>query len=105
MEDCMKKYYGVVVVNVKNWNEYKRYADLAGPELKKQTEKCGGKILSRGGEIINLEGREMNRIVLVEWPSAKHAQDFYKSPVYQKAIKYLNNNVSERFFNLAESMD
>ena len=32
----MKKYYGVVVVNVKNWKEYKKYAELAGPELKKQ---------------------------------------------------------------------
>ena len=101
----MKKFYGVVVVNVKNWQEYKKYSDLAGPELKKQTEKCGGKILSRGGEIINIEGKAMNRIVLVEWPSAKHAKDFYYSQAYQDAMKYLNDDVSERYFNLAESID
>ena len=101
----MKKYYGVVIVNVKNWQEYKKYSDLAGPELKKQAEKCGGKILSRGGEIINIEGKEMNRIVLVEWPSAKHAKDFYYSQVYQDAMKYLNDDVSERYFNLAESIN
>ena len=63
----MKKYYGVVVINVKNWDEYNKYAALAGPILKKHTEKCGGKILSRGGDIINIEGTEMNRIVLVEF--------------------------------------
>ena len=101
----MKKYYGVVVVNVKNWEEYKKYAELAGPELKKHAENCGGKILSRGGEIINIEGREMNRIVLVEWPSVKHAKDFYNSSEYQNAMKYLNDDVSERYFNLAESID
>ena len=101
----MKKYYGVVVVNVKNWDEYKKYADLAGPELKKQAENCGGKILSRGGEIINIEGREMNRIVLVEWPSIKYAKDFYNSHEYQNAMKYLNDDVSERYFNLVESID
>ena len=101
---AMKKYYGVVVINVKNWNEYNKYAELAGPTLKKYTEKCGGKILSRGGNIINVEGREMNRIVLVEWPSIKDAQDFYNSSEYQNAMKYLNDDVSERFFNLAESI-
>ena len=101
----MKKYYGVVVVNVKNWQEYKKYSDLAGPELKKRAEKCGGKILSRGGEIINIEGKKINRIVLVEWPSIKHAKDFYYSQVYQDAMKYLNDDVSERYFNLAESID
>ena len=101
----MKKYYGVVVVNVKNWDEYNKYSDLAGPELKKNVQRCGGKILSRGGDVINLEGRKMNRIVLVEWPSAKHANEFYFSSEYQKAMKYLNDDVSERFFNLAEALD
>ena len=101
----MKKYYGVVVVNVKNWDEYKKYADLAGPELKKQAENCGGKILSRGGEIINIEGKKMNRIVLIEWPSVKDANNFYNSPAYQNALKFLNDDVSERYFNLAESID
>jgi len=99
----MKKYYGVVIVNVKNWEEYSKYTELAGPILKKYTENCGGKILSRGGDIINLEGKKMNRIVLIEWPSSKHAQDFYNSSEYKNAMKYLDDDVSERYFNLAES--
>ena len=47
----------------------------------------------------------MNRIVLVEWPSIKYAKDFYNSDEYQNAMKYLNDDVSERYFNLAESID
>jgi len=101
----MKKFYGVVVINVKNWDEYKKYAALAGPVLKKDTEKCGGKILARGGDIINVEGKVMNRIVLVEWPSADDAKKFYNSPEYQEAMQYLNDEVSERYFNLAESLN
>ncbi len=101
----MKKFYGVVVINVKNWDEYKKYAALAGPVLKKHTEKCGGKILARGGDIINVEGKVMNRIVLVEWPSADDAKKFYNSPEYQEAMQYLNDEVSERYFNLAESLN
>ena len=101
----MKKYYGVVVVNVKNWEEYNKYADLAGPELKQRVENCGGKILSRGGDIVNLEGKKMNRIVIVEWPSVNDAKEFYFSEKYQNAMKFLNEEVSERFFNLVESID
>ena len=52
----MKKAYWVGVVNVKNNDEYKKYADIAGPAL----VSAGAKILSRGGRIKNLEGEEMN---------------------------------------------
>ena len=47
----------------------------------------------------------MNRIVLVEWPSADDAKKFYNSPEYQEAMQYLNDEVSERYFNLAESLN
>ena len=46
----MKKAYWVGIVDVKNHEEYKKYADIAGPAL----IKAGAKILSRGGKIINL---------------------------------------------------
>ena len=49
----MKKAYWVGVVN-KNQDEYKKYADIAGPAL----TAAGAKILSRGGRIKNLEGKK-----------------------------------------------
>ena len=69
----MKKAYWVGVVNVKNHDEYKKYADIAGPAL----AAAGAKILSRGGKIKNLEGEEMNRIVVIEFPSMEQAESFY----------------------------
>ena len=97
----MKKAYWVGVVNVKNQEEYKKYADIAGPALKA----AGAKILSRGGLIINLEGKEMNRVVIIEFPSSEDAQNFYYSDEYKVGLKFLNSEVADRYLNIAEAID
>jgi len=97
----MKKAYWVGIVNVKNQNEYKKYTDIAGPAL----IAAGAKILSRGGKIKNLEGKSMNRIVVIEFPSMEHAETFYNSDQYRKGLKYINSNVADRFLNIAEAVD
>ena len=97
----MKKAYWVGVVNVKNHDEYKKYADIAGPAL----STAGAKILSRGGRIKNLEGEEMNRIVVIEFPSMEKAESFYHSDEYRKALRYINSAVADRFLNIAEAVD
>ena len=97
----MKKAYWVGIVNVKNHDEYKKYTDIAGPALKA----ADAKILSRGGKIINLEGKEMNRLVVIEFPSMEHAESFYNSDKYKKGLKYLNSDVCDRFLNIAEGLD
>ena len=50
------------VVNVKNHDEYKKYADIAGPAL----AAAGAKDKQRR-KIKNLEGEEMNRAVVIEF--------------------------------------
>ena len=97
----MKKAYWVGIVNVKNHDEYKKYVDKAGPAL----IAAGAKILSRGGKIINLEGKEMNRLVVIEFPSMEHAESFYHSDEYKKGHKYLNDEVADRFLNIAEGLN
>ena len=97
----MKKAYWVGVVNVKNHDEYKKYADIAGPAL----TAVGAKILSRGGRIKNLEGAAMNRIVVIEFPSMERAESFYQSDEYRKGLKYINSEVADRFLNIAEAVD
>ena len=97
----MKKAYWVGIVNVKNHDEYKKYADIAGPAL----AAAGAKILSRGGRIKNLEGDEMNRVVVIEFPSMEQAESFYNSYEYRKGLKYINSEVADRFLNIAESVD
>ena len=97
----MKKAYWVGVVNVKNQDEYKKYVDIAGPALLS----AGAIILSRGGRIKNLEGREMDRIVVIEFLSMDHAEKFYHSEEYKKGLKFLTSEVADRFLNIAEGLD
>ena len=97
----MKKAYWVGIVNVKNHDEYKKYTDIAGPALLA----VGAKILSRGGKIINLEGKRMNRLVVIEFPSMDHAKNFYNSDEYKKGLKFLNDDVADRFLNIAEGLN
>ena len=97
----MPKAYWIGMVDVKNQDEYKKYADLAGSALLK----AGAKILSRGGKIKNLEGKMINRLVIVEFPSSKDAEKFYNSDEYSVALKYLNSEVCDRSLNIAEGVD
>ena len=97
----MPKAYWVGTVNVKNQDEYKKYADLAGPALLK----AGARILSRGGKIKNLEGKMINRLVIAEFPSLKDAEKFYNSDEYVSALKYLNLEVCDRSLNIAEGVE
>lgn len=65
-------------------------------EYKKRTpeiiERYGGRFLSRGGEKITLEGeKETRRVVIVEFPSAQKAAEFYHSPDYQAALVIRKN--------------
>ena len=96
----MKKAYWVGIVNVKNHDEYKKYTDIAGPAL----IASGAKILSRGGKIKNLEGKAMNRIVVIEFSSMKHADLFYQSDEYKKSLKYINSEVADRYLNITEAI-
>ena len=97
----MKKAYWVGVVNVKNQDEYKKYADIAGSAL----TAAGAKILIRGGIIKNLEGDKMNRVVVIEFPSMEQAESFYHSDEYRKGLQYINSEVADRFLNIAEAFD
>ena len=97
----MKKAYWVGIVNVKNQDEYKKDADIAGPALLA----AGAIILSRGGRIKNLEGKEINRLVVIEFPSMDHAERFYHSNEYKKGLKFLNSDVADRFLNIAEAVN
>ena len=97
----MPKAYWVGMVDVKNQDQYKKYADLAGPALLK----AGAKIISRGGKIKNLEGKMINRVVIAEFPSLKDAERFYNSAEYVSALKYLNSEVCDRSLNIAEGVE
>ena len=70
--------------HVTNPEKYAKYAELAGPAI----EKHGGRFLARGGEQIEVEGKEYERTVLVEFASFEKAHACYQSEEYREAFKY-----------------
>ena len=76
--------YIVGQVEVTDWEQYKVYmASTAGV-----IEKYDGKFISRGGEVVTLEGPEQTRrMVILEFPSMEKANGWYESPEYQASKK------------------
>ena len=74
--------YIVARVNVTNWDKYHEYVKVT-PNV---VEKFNGKFIARGGDMATLEGpEELQRIVILEFPTLEKAREFYESPEYQEA--------------------
>tara|TARA_B100000029_G_C17200646_1_gene824247 strand:- start:431 stop:718 length:288 start_codon:yes stop_codon:yes gene_type:complete len=85
----MKAYWIANYSEIKDGEKLKKYAVKA----KEAVEKYSGKILARSANNITLEGREMVRVALAEFPDVKTAQECYNSAEYIEARKHLENNV------------
>ena len=97
----MAKGYWVAFVNVKNKEEYQKYADLAGPAINLH----GGKFLVRGNNVDNIEGKKYERIVVSVFDSPENAKECYESKEYQHAYSFLNDEVADRVIHIAEGVD
>lgn len=52
-------------------------------------KKYGGKFLTRGEAITTVEGEEYkDRMVILEFPSKKHVEDWFSDPDYQEAMTF-----------------
>ena len=97
----MAKGYWVACVNVKNQDEFKKYVDLAGPAINLH----GGKFLVRGGKVLNIEGKQYERIVVSVFDSPENAKECYESKEYQHAYSFLNDEIADRIIHIAEGVD
>ena len=97
----MAKGYWVACVNVKNQDEFKKYVDLAGPAINLH----GGKFLVRGGKVLNIEGKQYERIVVSVFDSPENTKECYESKEYQHAYSFLNDEVADRIIHIAEGLD
>ena len=86
----MKKGYIVCVYEgIRDETSLKEYAVKA----KEAVEKYSGRILARSANNITLDGREMVRVALAEFPDIEAAKNCYNSEEYVEARKHLENNV------------
>jgi uncharacterized protein (DUF1330 family) len=74
--------YVIVRVHVTDWERYREYTKQS-PATITQFE---GQFLARGGETVTLEGpAETGRVVILEFPTLRDAQQWYHSDEYQAA--------------------
>ena len=76
--------YAVVQVDVRDADEYAKYAELAGPAV----AKYGGEFLARGGEVSVMEGTSRARCVIIRFANMETAKRFYNGPEYQAALRF-----------------
>ena len=87
----MKKAYWIAnYTEIKDEERLKKYAVKA----KEAVEKYSGKIIARSANNVTLEGREMVRVALAEFPDIETAKKCYNSEEYVEARKHLENNAT-----------
>ncbi len=84
----MKAYWIANYTEIKDNERLKKYAIKA----KEAVEKYSGKILARSANNITLDGREMVRVALAEFPDIEAAKNCYNSVEYVEARKHLEDN-------------
>ncbi len=87
-------------VTVTDAEAYGRYAELAGPAIKKH----GGYFIARAGRYVQLEGKERPRNVVAKFPSVEAAETCYHSPEYQEALSHARG-ASERELLIVETTE
>jgi uncharacterized protein (DUF1330 family) len=76
--------YLIVYMTVSNPEQLKKYQAVTPAAI----AKYDGRFLVRGGPKLTIEGpEEQRRIVVVEFPSFKRAQEFWDSPEYRAAVE------------------
>jgi uncharacterized protein (DUF1330 family) len=76
--------YLIVYMTISNPEQLKKYQAVTPTAL----AKYDGRFLVRGGPKVTVEGpEEQRRVVVVEFPSFKRAQEFWDSPEYRAAVE------------------
>lgn len=91
--------YAIVQVDVKDADEYAKYAELAGPAV----AKYGGEFLARGGAVEVKEGTTRDRCVIIKFADMETARSFYHGPEYQEALAFALP-VSERDYKFVQGV-
>ena len=86
----MKAYWVANYTEIKDTERLKKYAIKA----KEAVEKYSGRLLARSANNITLQGREMVRVALAEFPDIETAKKCYNSDEYIEAKKHLENNAT-----------
>lgn len=77
--------YVVAMMTIHDPETYRKYTDRTPPTVKRH----GGRFLTRGDAITCVEGQKYDgRMVIIEFPSKQHVEDWYADPDYQEAMTF-----------------
>ena len=77
--------YVVAMMSIHDPETYRKYTDRTPPTVKRH----GGRFLTRGDEITNMEGEDYTgRMVILEFPTKQHVEEWYADPDYEEAMTF-----------------
>ena len=86
--------YVIAIIDITNAEAYKEYASQVPATI----TKYGGRYLMRGGTMDLREGEwPGQRTVIIEFPSAERAREWYDSPEYRPVREIRQANSRGRF--------
>ena len=86
----MPAYWINTFTAVRDAEKLAAYVELAGPAMLAG----GGRFLARGAPVAVLEGGEVPRISVIEFPDADAAVAAYHSAAYQRALEALGDGAT-----------
>ncbi|MFH9347636.1 DUF1330 domain-containing protein [Kitasatospora sp. NPDC017646] len=95
-----KGYWVSVYPTISDPERLTAYNELAGPAVRA----AGGRLLSRGGQVVAHEAGITQRVVLIEFDGFEQAVAAYESEAYQRALVALPDGF-ERDFRIIEGID
>lgn len=87
-------------VTVTDAEAYAKYARLAVPAV----EHHGGRFIARGGRVVQIEGAQTDRNVVIRFDTVEAAEACYNSPEYQAALAFARD-ASERALTIVETSE
>jgi len=93
-----KGYWITTYRSIKNPEALAAYAKLAGPAM----AAAGGKFLVRGMPAKTYENGQMQRTVVIEFPSLAQALAAHETPGYQDALRALGKGDVDRDMRVVE---
>ena len=96
-----KAYWITTYRSIKNPEALAAYAKLAGPAM----AAAGGKFLVRGTPSKTYENGQMQRTVVIEFPSLAQAVAAHETPGYQEALIALGKGNVERDMRVVEGVE
>ncbi|WP_421765456.1 DUF1330 domain-containing protein [Ekhidna sp.] len=91
--------YVISMMSIHDQETYKKYTDRT-PDIVK---KYGGKFLTRGEEVITVEGTPYtDRMVILEFPNKACVEDWFEDPDYQEAMKFRHASSSMHMLLIQE---